>query len=290
MSFAHVPDLFLCRWFVAVLKLNGYFNCLWLHEIRLSGSCQNSYLSSCCMASRFLGLEHHLSRWIVKPCDMCSRMLLTILMVVTKGIRGHLTQLSWLMVWVQVGIVKKGRLSAHPSVTDCWWRVGIWWVLPVYSARSGEQSGMAQSISWLALLLENFAIMRGAAAAVHLPQLKVKVLTTTNNPLHLKNDFVKYLHEKQLGWSIDTVELPYYPVCTLWDVGLWLYCSVFYNNRKWLLQWEALINKTKNKKSLVPCLILLMALGQKPVIKFVWPYVLAPFTRSTLNCHINSIL
>jgi len=135
-----------------------------------------------------------------------------------------------------------------------------------------------------------FCYLRGAAAAVQLPQLKVKVLTTTNNPLHLKNDFVKYLHEKQLGWSIDTVELPYYPVCTLWDVGLWLYCSVFYNNQKWLLQWEALINKTKNKKSLVPCLILLMALGQKPVIKFVWPYVLAPFTRSTLNCHINSIL
>ena len=44
---------------------------------------------------------------------------------------------------------------------------------PVYSARSGEQSGMAQSISWLALLLENFAIMRSAAAAVHLPQLEV---------------------------------------------------------------------------------------------------------------------
>ena len=69
---------------------------------------------------------------------------------------------------------------------------------------------MAQSISRLAPLLENFAIMRSVAAAVHLPQLKV--LTTTNNLLRLKNDFVKYLHEKQLGWSMDTVELPYYQV------------------------------------------------------------------------------
>ena len=42
--------------------------------------------------------------------------------------------------------------------------------------------------------------------------------------------------------------------CTLWDVGLCLYCSFFYHGN-WLLQ----------KKSLVPCWILLTSLDQKPV-------------------------
>ena len=68
----------------------------------------------------------------------------------------------------------------------------------------GEGSGVDQSTSRPAPLVDAFAIMRSAATEVHLPQLAL--LTTKNNLLHLKNDFVKYLQEKQLGWSMDTVE------------------------------------------------------------------------------------
>ena len=49
--------------------------------------------------------------------------------------------------------------------------------------------------------------------------------------------------------------------CTLWDVGLCLYCSFLYHG-----------NRLLKKKSLVPCWILLTSLDQKPVIKFVWHY------------------
>ena len=53
-------------------------------------------------------------------------------------------------------------------------------------------------------ILDAFAIMRSAAADVHLPPLKT--VATKNNLLLLINDFVRYLREKKLGWSTDTVE------------------------------------------------------------------------------------
>ena len=68
----------------------------------------------------------------------------------------------------------------------------------------GEGSGVAQSIGGPASVLDAFAFMHNAAADVDRPQLKV--LTTTNNLLCLKNDFVKYLQEKHLGWSMGCVE------------------------------------------------------------------------------------
>lgn len=63
---------------------------------------------------------------------------------------------------------------------------------------------MAQSTGQPVPILDTFVIMRSTAADVHLPQLKV--LITTINLLHLKNDFVKYSRKKQLGWSMGTDE------------------------------------------------------------------------------------
>ena len=118
------------------------------------------------------------------------------------------TALRGLPLVCKVGLSRKGdfqRILLSLTVDDALeFGKYFWFILP-----GGEEgSGVAQSVGRPAPILDAFAIMRSAAADVHHPQLKVlqlKVLTTTNILLRLKNDFVKYLQEKRLGWSIDII-------------------------------------------------------------------------------------
>ena len=121
------------------------------------------------------------------------------------------TALRGLPLVCKVGLSRKGDFQRIlPSLTvDDALEFGkyFWFILQ----GGGEGNGVAQSVGRPAPILDAFTIMRSAAADVHLPQLKV--LTTTNILLRLKNDFVKYLQEKQLGWSIHVDIIPL--------VGVW---------------------------------------------------------------------
>ena len=114
------------------------------------------------------------------------------------------TALRGLPLVCKVGLSRKGdfqRILLSLTVDDALeFGKYFWFILP----GGGEGSGVAQSVGRPAPILDAFAIMRSAAADVHHPQLKV--LTTMNILLRLKNDFVKYLQEKWLGWSIDIIE------------------------------------------------------------------------------------
>ena len=85
----------------------------------------------------------------------------------------------------------------------------------------GEGSGLGSVVkgSGRGPTLDAFAIMLSAAADVHLPPLNT--VATKNNLLLLKNDFVKYLQEKKLGWSADTVELHGTPFVRKMGEVLW---------------------------------------------------------------------
>ena len=62
-------------------------------------------------------------------------------------------------------IVKKGRISVNPSVTDCWWCVGL------SCKEVEEESGVAQSISQPAPLLNAFAITIESGYQAHVRYL-----------------------------------------------------------------------------------------------------------------------
>lgn len=96
--------------------------------------------------------------------------------------------------------------GVNPPVVGGQRPVGICKVVPVYRARC-KASALTSTVvagGHPGPTMDIFAIMYGSAADVHLPTLKA--VTMKNNLLLLKNDFLKYLREQKLVWSVDTVE------------------------------------------------------------------------------------